>query len=126
MSENRQLRELEVAAATGRRSPLFLWMYRHHADFAALVKRVGRPNWSVLATKFAQMDLTDRHGRGPTPEGARQTWVKVRKALEREAMEDSRLPQSAAQPRDGFWSNPPMDEAQDLMDIDRALGIKPK
>lgn len=121
MSDNRQLRDLEVAAATDRRSPLFLWLHRHHDEFAAVVRRVGRPNWGELAAKFAEMGLTDKAGNGPTSEGARQTWVKVRKLLGRETAAGHRLNQSAAQPRDEFsprQDEPPMAD-DDFSDIER-------
>lgn len=129
MSESRQFRELERAAATGRRSMLFLWMYRHHEEFTALIKRAGRPNWAELAAKFGEMGQTDRLGNTPQPEGARQTWVKVRKLLEREARESLRNPQSAAQPRDEFFPESGQAEGfvadNEFDDIERALGKKP-
>jgi hypothetical protein len=69
------------AAAKSRRSALFLWLYDNHAAFAAAVSKAGRPNWKELSKAFSELGLTDRLGHPPTPEGARQTWFHVRKAV---------------------------------------------
>lgn len=100
MDDRKTLRALEEAAVFDRRTPLFLWMYRHHAEFAEMVRKAGKPNWKAMATQFVKEGLLPQDRKYDT---VRQTWIAVRKALEREARDDHRLPQSAAQPRDEFF-----------------------
>lgn len=125
------MQALATAAAEGRRSKLFLWMYTHHAEFEeAVLKRAGRPNWKRIALELEKIrwlgdPLTNLAGKPASGEQARQIWLQVRKALEREALESKRAPLSAAQPRADFFPEPaserPADE-DDFSDIDRALG----
>jgi hypothetical protein len=75
------LARIRSAAAKGRRSSLYLWMLDHRAEFADAIAAAGRPNWKELAKTFHELGLTDRLGHPPSPEGARQTWVLVRKAI---------------------------------------------
>ena len=72
---------IREAAAEARRSTLYRWMLKNHDEFQAALKEAGRPNWKALAHAFGEEGLTDLRGRPPTPEGTRQTWIKVSKAL---------------------------------------------
>jgi len=75
---------IKQAATERRRSRLYLWMVANHDDFKATLAAAGRPNWQALAKAFGEERLTDRLGRNPTPEGARQTWVSVRAAVSKD------------------------------------------
>lgn len=65
-----------------RRSKLYRWMADNYDAFQATLAEAGRPNWQELAKVFAEDGLTDSEGKPPSPEGTRQTWWKVRKAVE--------------------------------------------
>lgn len=124
MDDQKRLRALEEAAGRGRRSPLFLWMYRHHETFGAMLRRVGKPNWKALAAAFTSDGLFPEDQKHET---VRHTWLAVRKAIERETKRSAPLQQSAAQPRDEISSDDPAAASEwDFSDIDRALGVKPK
>lgn len=62
------------------RSGLFWWLYSEHdritADAAGL-----RLNWKTLAQEFEAAGLVTASGQPPSPETARQTWKRVRKAV---------------------------------------------
>lgn len=73
--------KVRKAAVTDRRSPLYLWMLANHAGFSATVAEAGRPNWKALSEAFAEEGLMDLKNKPPTPEGARLTWLKVRKVV---------------------------------------------
>lgn len=75
------LAKVRLAASKGRRSTLFLWLRENHDDFAAAVAEAGQPNWEELSVTFSDLGLTDRLNHPPTPEGARQTWWRVRKTV---------------------------------------------
>jgi hypothetical protein len=82
-------------AALSRRSSLYRWMLRHYDEFSAALAEAGRPNWQALAEAFAAEGLTDSETKPPTPEGARQTWWRVRKAVEAKRAKAAPRPQSA-------------------------------
>jgi hypothetical protein len=73
--------KLRKAATTARRSSLYLWMLENFDTFSAAVSEAGRPNWGALAETFGAEGLRDLKGKPPSPEGTRQTWWKVRKAV---------------------------------------------
>jgi hypothetical protein len=73
MGTTRDMQALARAAADGRRSTLFLWMYQHHEEFAEnVLKRAGRPNWKRIAIELAKIRwgdeefLTTLSGKVPT------------------------------------------------------------
>jgi len=72
---------LKQAATAGRRSSLYRWMLDHFDEFRTTLAKAGRPNWDELAKAFGEGGLTDRVGRSPNGEGARQTWWLVRRAV---------------------------------------------
>lgn len=56
------------------------WMTRHHDD---LVREIGtgRVEWAAPLTAFADLGLTDEHGRPLTRDTASRTWKRVREAV---------------------------------------------
>ena len=67
-------------------SDVFIWMKSNHDTLAqALGKK--RISWNRMCIWLGQFGLTDRHGKTPTPETARQTWYRGRKAVLREKAE---------------------------------------
>lgn len=60
----------------GRRSKLFAWYVR---EWEAL--RGGEINWRWLMDEIANRKLTDRLGRAPTLQTARQTWYRAKKEM---------------------------------------------
>ena len=72
---------VDAAMAGPRHSPLYEWMWRHHA---ALSRQLSpKPNWSAMAKVFCEAGLHDRTGKPATPKIARQTWARVTKAVAR-------------------------------------------
>jgi hypothetical protein len=79
-----------IAASTsggGRRSPLFVWMRRHHADLSAAFSEAG-PNWAALTLALGKEGLTDRTGKPPTIRTAQRTWYEVCKHIRRATTSD--------------------------------------
>jgi hypothetical protein len=68
-------------AAAGRRSKLYRWLMENHDAFKSTLAAAGQPDWKALSVAFGKEGLTDRLGKAPTPEGARQTWFAVRQAV---------------------------------------------
>lgn len=101
---------LELAASE--RSPLFLWMLRHHDRLMSLPTG-RRMNWRGLSRELAAEGLTDRDGNPPSAETARKTWQRVRRFVaerrtqEAAASSTSRAPELKPKPGD----EPPEDEA---------------
>lgn len=126
MSERRAIQSLEAAAAFGRRSSLYQWMYGHYAEFAEVVRKAGRPNWKALTAEFEKLGLIEGGDLAPKPDTIRKVWLKVRQAVAREAQEGLRRQQSAAQPRDEFFPESGQAEGfvadNEFDDIERALG----
>ena len=72
---------LRQAAAPVRRSALYRWMEQNFDEFSQIVAEAGRPNWRGIAEVLASEGLRNLRNEPPSPEGARLTWVKVRKAV---------------------------------------------
>jgi hypothetical protein len=70
------------AAAKARHSPLYTWMLDNHDQFKEVVTEAVRPNWPALAASFSSQGLTDANDKPPTGEVVRQTWWRVRKAVD--------------------------------------------
>lgn len=77
-------------AAAGRRSKLYRWLMENHDTFRDTLAAAGQPDWKALSEAFAKEGLTDRLGKAPTPEGARQTWFAVRQAVAKSPVSPSR------------------------------------
>ena len=77
--EQDELERIRKAAEGGSsRSPLYLWLWRHHDRFADIVS-VTRPNWNRLAAEFGELGFKNELGGVLTGAVVRQTWVRVRK-----------------------------------------------
>lgn len=96
---------IRLAATKERRSTLYRWMLANHDEFAAMVADAGRPNWQALAQAFADEGLRDLRENPPTSEGARQTWFKVRTAVQKERAKKPK--QGPAQVSAGTTVKPP-------------------
>ena len=81
MADNLSL-ELLTKAAVSKRSGVYVWMLDNHDVFAEVLSKAGnRPNWKAIAETFGNAGVMTSDGRVPSPEAARQTWWKVRKAV---------------------------------------------
>jgi len=69
-------------AAMSSRSTLYRWMQRNYDGFGAALAEAGRPNWKAITAELVADGLTDADGKPPSQEAVRQTWWKVRKAVE--------------------------------------------
>lgn len=58
-------------------STMKLWMIKHRAEFAAGLRKAGRPNWVRIAATLADLGLLDTKGRKPTKSTARDTWRSI-------------------------------------------------
>ena len=71
---------LEEVARGGDRSSLFWFLTQHHDELIAQADG-KRMLWDALCVRFAEHGLTDRRGLTATPETARQTWLRARRAV---------------------------------------------
>jgi hypothetical protein len=95
------LEAIDKSETLRRKSSLERWMRDNHDAFAdRLHARIA--DWSVLATMFADADLTDRYGNPPKPETARKTWQRVRHQVKA-----ARARQSARSPATRSETAPP-------------------
>lgn len=75
----------DVLNAIGRgpgRSTLFYYLVEHH-DQLTREWAGSSIRWASLVARFKALGLTDRDGKTPTEQGARQTWRRARKAVQR-------------------------------------------
>ena len=86
------------AAAMSSRSNLYRWMRENHDAFAAALAEAGRPNWDAITKELAKDGFTDSDGKSPASEVVRQTWWKVRKAVEAARAKAAHSPASASHP----------------------------
>jgi hypothetical protein len=62
------------------RSPLFWWLVEHYDELATAAS--GRLlQWARLCTRFAEMGLTDLHGKPASVQTARVTWHRVKQSV---------------------------------------------
>ena len=108
------------AMRIGGRSPAFLWMWDNYDELQAAAS-VGRTNWKVVAQRFAETDIGRE--KGYNSDALRMTWRRVVAQKKRAARTVAPLQQSAAQPRDGIFSESHVVNEEDFSEIDRALGI---
>ncbi len=83
MSERRRDTKaiLRTVARSERRSPLFRWMVKHHDELVE-ASRQERFHWASFCAEVTKRGLTDTQGLPPTPENARKTWARARKAVQ--------------------------------------------
>ncbi len=72
---------LKTVKRSERRSPLFRWMVKHHDELVE-ASRLERFHWPSFCAEAAKRGLTDTQGQPPTPETARKTWARARKAYQ--------------------------------------------
>jgi hypothetical protein len=101
-----QVERLRAAATARRRSALYQWMNANFDVFAATLADVGKPNWAELAKVFTE-DQLDIFGKAPTGEGARLTWLRVRKT--RQAIQRPEAPPAPASSPVSRQSPPPQE-----------------
>ena len=75
-------------------STLYHWMVQHHDDMVAAGHET-RFRWDALCVAFIDLGLKDCRGSNPRPSTARQTWLRVRQAVERRRQQK---PPSPVQP----------------------------
>lgn len=86
--EDASLQEIMVAARAPaarrgpRHSPLYEWLWAHHATLAAELSPPRTPNWTAVAEGFAKLGIVDGKAQPPTPVVVRKTWTKVSRAKE--------------------------------------------
>lgn len=66
------------AAGTGRRSSLYLWLYAHHDQLAAVFAQNG-PSWARIANHLGKNGVVGDGGDPPAPETVRSAWYRVRR-----------------------------------------------
>ena len=103
MSKKPTLHEavLEALVQGPERSPLFWWMYTHHA---ALERTWAgqRVNWLNFCKQMAAIGITDQTGKPPTRPTAVKTWDRVRQQKAREqAARNKRQRARAREPERG-------------------------
>ena len=77
------------------RSPLFWWLLEHHDEIADAASG-RRMQWATLCARFAEAGLTDTTGKPATPNTAKVTWQRVRRAV---AQQRARRATKAANPK---------------------------
>jgi len=92
---------LKALAQGPERSPLFWWMYNHHADLERTWAG-QRANWLNFCSQMATLGITDQTGKSPTRRTAAKTWERVRQQKAREqAARDKRQRARAREPERG-------------------------
>ncbi len=89
------------------RSPLFWWMYNHHA---ALERTWAgqRVNWVHFCKRTAVAGITDQTGKPPTQTTAAKTWERVRQQKAREqVVHDKRQRARNREPERGVHADRP-------------------
>jgi hypothetical protein len=71
-------RLLPACGGSGRRSPLFRWLYARADAFQKLLEDTN-PSWVSVAEALAAKGLLDGWGKHPTAERVRLTWFAVRR-----------------------------------------------
>src|ERR1700722_9573096 len=84
-------RLLPACGGSGRRSPLFRWLYARADTFQKLLEDTN-PSWISVAAALSAKGLRDGWGKHPTAERARLTWFAVRRAKS----ESARQPETSA------------------------------
>lgn len=87
---------LERVPSGPRRSALAQWMFANHD---ALQAKLGgrRADWTALAAAFAEAGVMGRGKAPPTPNTARVTWQRVRKAVAAERAMSGPVPAPAVE-----------------------------
>lgn len=75
----------------GARSPLYAWMRKHYAELKAEFEANG-PHWVARTQAMAEIGLTDQDGKPPTVRTAQQTWYRLIREMEGQAIQDSGQP----------------------------------
>ena len=84
MARNKDILDaIDKADPTLRKSRLAAWMRANH-DALDVRLRGHRTVWSKLAAVFAEQGLVDARGNPPTAEGARKTWQRIKREVQRE------------------------------------------
>ena len=84
MARNKDILDaIDKADPTLRKSRLAAWMRANHDALDARL-RGHRTVWSKLAAVFAEQGLVDARGNPPTAEGARKTWQRIKREVQRE------------------------------------------
>ena len=99
-----------AAAAKSKRSTLYAWMLENFDRFKAVLAETTRPNWVALAEAFAAQGLRDAEDKPASPEVVRQTWWRVRKAMDARARSRSTKRQTLAKPTPMQTPQPPQKE----------------
>lgn len=82
----------------GSRPSLYRWFLRHHDEFAAILERIDRPSWDVIAAELRAEGLTKKNGGPLTTAYCRQAWWKAAEAHKAKAKDK---PQPVPSPRPG-------------------------
>jgi len=105
MTAEKKVREAirEHLARPKERSSLFWWFLENH-QWIEEQRGVHRLMWTALCPEFAELGLTDRTGKPPSPKVAKLTWERVCKEksrieARRAAADAARSAKAAANPR---------------------------
>ena len=86
MARTRSPKAVKQVAALIERGPrhstLYYWLLDHHDELARAAE-AGPIHWAPLCARFASLGLTDQNGAAASPATARQTWLRVRQAVQR-------------------------------------------
>lgn len=72
-------------------SSLYYWMVEHHDEMVAAGHET-RIRWGALCAALIDLGLKDGRGSDPRPSTARQTWLRVRQALQRQRQQPASPP----------------------------------
>lgn len=65
------------------RSPIYRWLFEHHAEIAAEFRNQARPAWTALAETARDAGVRDKDGQPYSKDAARMAWKQLEKDLSR-------------------------------------------
>src|SRR5689334_19431664 len=65
------------------RSPIYRWLFEHHAEIAAELRNQVRPAWTALAETAADAGVLDKDGRPYSKDAVRMAWKQLERDLSR-------------------------------------------
>jgi hypothetical protein len=79
----RNIGKLLAARTLQGRSPLYRWLYAHHAEIAAHMAAQARPAWEALAQTARDTGQLDSNGNPPNRHSIRKAWQTLERDLNR-------------------------------------------
>ena len=70
-----------ASGSAGAQRSVYRWLVHHHDEFAAVIQRIDRPSWEVVAAELHAEGLAKKDGGPLTAAYVRHAWWKADKAF---------------------------------------------